>query len=92
VQAHVNARSDPRRADDPPVVHEAAVGVNRRLRGGLAQEVDGPWCVVASVPSSRPAFAKSSAPVQTERTSSSFVDACLIQSISIGLCISLRVP
>src|SRR5262249_44632421 len=29
---HVDACCDPRRADDPPVVHEAAVGVNRRLR------------------------------------------------------------
>src|SRR5262249_10142161 len=36
VQAHVDPGSDPRRADDPPVVHEAAVGVNFRLRGGLA--------------------------------------------------------
>ena len=34
--------SDPRRADHPPVVHEAAVGMNHRLRGGLAQQVDGP--------------------------------------------------
>ena len=41
-----------------------------------------PWCVVASRPSSSPAFANSSAPVQTDSTSSAFVDACLIHSIS----------
>ena len=33
---------DPRRADDPAIVHEATVGVNRRLRGDLPQKVNGP--------------------------------------------------
>src|SRR5262249_12480424 len=37
-------------------------------------------------------FAKSSAPVQTERTSSASWDRALIHSISAALCISRRVP
>src|SRR5262245_45002169 len=51
-----------------------------------------PWWVVASSPSSSPAFASSSAPVQTDRISSAFCDVSWIQSIRVGLCISLRVP
>jgi hypothetical protein len=35
VQAHVNTRRNARRADYPPVVHEAPVGVNLRVRGSL---------------------------------------------------------
>jgi hypothetical protein len=48
--------------------------------------------LVASRPSRSPAFARSKAPVQMERTNSASWERALIQSVSAGLCISLRVP
>jgi hypothetical protein len=42
VQAHVDSGGDPCRADDTSIVHEAAVGINRRIWGNLSQKVNGP--------------------------------------------------
>jgi hypothetical protein len=92
VKANVDPGSDPRRADDRAIVHEAAVGVNRRLRGDLPQQVNGPVVGRRLQAVEQPGFAKSKALVQTDSTSSASWERTLIQSVSTALCISRRVP
>jgi hypothetical protein len=92
MEAHVDPRSEPTRTDDPPVVHEAAIGVNRRPGSRLAQQVDGAVVRGRLQVVEQPGLCQQQRPVQTDRTSSAYEDTCLIQSIRAVWCIPFRVP
>src|SRR5947209_2981415 len=77
-------------AETPAAVMTLPLSTNRQrsrtvVRGASCRkEAMALQCVVASRPSSSPAFASRNAPVQTDMTTSAFCEASLIQLITAG--------